>query len=77
MYLIVSFSKEMLQAADSDLFNPLVPKAPNSDSEQSWALSVFFNFFNNKKLFFCIFYQVNNLFLLQSYLKSLLPVKLT
>ena len=26
---------------------------------QSWALSVFFNFFNNKKWFFCIFYQVN------------------
>ena len=44
---------------------------------QSWALEVFFNFFNNKKLFFCIFYQVNNLFLHQSYLKIPLPVKLT
>ena len=28
-------------------------------------------------MFFCIFYQVNNLFLHQSYLKSPLPVKLT
>ena len=36
-----------------------------------------FNFFNNKKWFFCIFYQVNNLFLYQSDLKSPLPVKLT
>ena len=26
---------------------------------QSWALSVFFNAFNNKKLFFAFFYQVN------------------
>ena len=26
---------------------------------QSWALSVFLNTFNNKKLFFSIFYQVN------------------
>ena len=45
--------------------------------EQSWALAVFFNLINNKKLFFCIFYQVNNLFLHQSYLKSPLPVKVT
>ena len=37
---------------------------------QSWALSIFFSFFNNKKLFFCIFYKVNNLFLHQSYLKT-------
>ena len=44
---------------------------------QSWALSVFLNFFKYKKLFFCIFYQVNNLVLHQSYLKSPLPVKLT
>ena len=29
---------------------------------QSWALPVFFNFFNNKKWFVYIFYQVNNLF---------------
>ena len=43
---------------------------------QSWALSVFFNFFNSKKWFHCIFYQINNLFLQQSYLKSPLPVKL-
>ena len=28
---------------------------------QSWALEVFLNFFNDKKWFFCIFYQVNNL----------------
>ena len=26
---------------------------------QSWALSVFFNVFNNKKMIFCLFYQVN------------------
>ena len=44
---------------------------------QSWALSVFFYFFNNKKWFFKIFYKVNNLYLHQSYLKSPLPVKLT
>ena len=44
---------------------------------QSWALSVFFNFFNNNEWCFCIFYLVNNLFLHQSYLKSPLPVKLT
>ena len=30
-----------------------------------------------KKWFYCIFYQVNNLFLHQSYLKSPLPAKLT
>ena len=45
--------------------------------DQSWALPVFFHFFNNKKWFFCTFYQVNDLFLHQSYLKSPLPVKLT
>ena len=44
---------------------------------QSRALSVFFNFFNNKKLFLCIFYKVNNIFLHQSCLKSPLPVELT
>ena len=44
---------------------------------QSWALSVFLNIFNNKKWFYCIFHQINNLFLHQSYLKSPLPVKLT
>ena len=44
---------------------------------QSWALPVFFYFFNNKKWFCCTFYQVNNLFLHQSYLKSPLQVKLT
>ena len=44
---------------------------------RSWALEVFFNFFNNKKWFFGIFYKVDNLFLHQSYLKSPLPVKLT
>ena len=37
---------------------------------QSWALPVFFHFFNNQKLFFCTFYKVNNLLLHQSYLKS-------
>ena len=39
---------------------------------QSSALEVFivfFNFFNNKKWLFCIFYQVNNLFLHLFYLK--------
>ena len=41
------------------------------------SISVFFIFFNNNKLFFGIFCQVNNLFLHQSYLKSPLPVKLT
>ena len=46
--------------------------------QQSWALSVFFNFFNNRKWFICIFKnKVNNLFLQQSYLKRPLPVKLT
>ena len=44
---------------------------------QSWALLVFLNFFNNKKWFFCIFYEVNDQFLNRSYLKSPLPVKLT
>ena len=38
---------------------------------QSWALEVFF--FNNKKLFFYIFYQVNSLFLHQSYFKKHTP----
>ena len=42
---------------------------------QSWALSVFVNFFNNK-IWFWHFFQVNNLFLHHSYLKSPLPVKL-
>ena len=28
-------------------------------TNQSWALSVFFNFFNYKNYIFCIFYQVN------------------
>ena len=44
---------------------------------QRWALSVFLNFFNTKKWYFSNFYQVNNLFLHQSYKKSHLPVKLT
>ena len=44
---------------------------------QSWALRYFLNFFNNTKWFLCIFYQVNKLFLQQSYLKSPLQVKLT
>ena len=44
---------------------------------QSWALEVFFNFFNKKKWIYCIFYKVNNLYLHQSYLKSPFPVKLT
>ena len=39
-------------------------------SQQRWALSVFLNFFKNKKWLFCIFYQVDNLFLHQSYLNS-------
>ena len=38
----------------------------------------YFLFFSIKKWFFCIFYQVNNLFLHQSYLKSLLtPSQIT
>ena len=52
-------------------------KERKPSSAQSWALAVFFHFFTNKKLFFCTFFQVNNLFLHQSYLKSPLPVKLT
>ena len=44
---------------------------------QSWALDVSLNFFNNKKFFFFIFYQVSNLFFHQSYIKSPLSVKLT
>ena len=44
---------------------------------QSWALSVFLKMFNNKKLFLLHFYQVNNIFLHQSCLKSPLPVKWT
>ena len=54
---------------------------PNNTKErrhnQNWALSVFSNFSNNKKLFFFIFHKVDNLFLHQFYLKSPLPVKLT
>ena len=53
--------------------------------DQRWAIAIlgraghfqYFSFFNLKKLFFCIFYQVSNLFLHQSNLKSPLPVKLT
>ena len=37
---------------------------------QSWALSAFFNFFNNKKWFFYILYKASNLFLHPSNLKS-------
>ena len=40
---------------------------------QSWALSVFFNFFNINKWFFCIFYQVHNLFLPLSLFKKPTP----
>ena len=32
-------------------------------NNQSWALSVFLIFLNNKKWFYFILYQVNNLFL--------------
>ena len=61
----------MLQGANTDLFNPLVPKAHNSqcrnrlfpnlqvikgqDNLQSWALLIFLNVFNNKKWFFASF----------------------
>ena len=84
----------MLQVANTDLFNPLVPKAHNCECQnllvplqtkpekvnlklnwrififcafgtdglgsylQSWALSVFFNFFDNKKLFFAVFIKL-------------------
>ena len=41
------------------------------------ALSVFFNFFNIKKWFVTIFYQVNNLFLHKPYFKSPFPAKFT
>ena len=40
---------------------------------QSWELEVFFEFFQQQKMIFCIFYQVNSLFLHQFYLKSSLP----
>ena len=43
---------------------------------QNTALSVFFNFFTNKKVFFCIFIKLITISA-QSYLKSPLPVKLT
>ena len=33
LYLIYAFKKQMLQAADADLFNPLVPKAENSERQ--------------------------------------------
>ena len=52
-------------------------KAVYCKTRQSWALSVFFNIFHNKKIVYCNFYKVNNLFLHMSYLKSPLPVKLT
>ena len=55
----------------------LVPKALAIVSvKQSWALSVFFNFFNNKKWFFKIFMKLITYFW-QVLLKSPLPVKLT
>ena len=46
-------------------------------SDQSWALEVFSNIFNDEKYFCLHFYQVNNLFLHQSYWESQLSVKLT
>ena len=46
-------------------------------SGQSWALEVSLNIFTKKKWFLGFFYQVNNLFLHQSFLKSPFPVKLT
>ena len=42
-----------------------------------YPLSLYSLSYYNKKLFFCTFYKVNSLFLLQSYLKSLPPVELT
>ena len=41
-----------------------------SRSDQSWALSVFLNFFKNKKCLAFFINKVNNLFLHQSYLKT-------
>ena len=40
---------------------------------QSWALSVFFYFFNNKNWVFCILHQVNNLYLCTSPIKKPTP----
>ena len=67
-------------ASDADTILDLVSVCHDAHQQvgwctrsQSWALSVFFN----KTLFFCIFYQVNDLFLHQVHLKSPLPVKLT
>ena len=61
------------RAADKSLHKEATPgprggdrDAPKPDLKpictlcQSWTLEVFLNFFNNKKGFFCIFYQVNN-----------------
>ena len=44
--------------------------------KQSWALRYSLSF-SKIKMIFCIFYEDNNLFLHQSYLKSSLSVKLT
>ena len=40
---------------------------------QSWALSVFLNFFNHKTIIFCMFYEDNNLNLHKSYLQKPTP----
>ena len=39
--------------------NLIIGNLSMSSESQSWALEVFFIFFNNKKGFFFIFYQVN------------------
>ena len=61
---------------------PQVPQTPSAQlraqaTGQSWALPVFFYFFNNKKWFFCTFYKINNLFLHQSYLKTPTPSQIS
>ena len=53
------------------------PALQESKTIRAGHFRYFLNFFNNKKLFCLHFFQVNNLFLHQSYLKSPLPVKLT
>ena len=67
----------MQQVANNDHFNPLLPKARNSEvskSTRAGHFRYFFIFSIIKNDFFALFI---NLFLHQSYLKSPLPIKLT
>ena len=57
-------------------FNTCCNKGMVSTAELG-TFGIFYIFFNNKNDFWAFLYQVKNLFLHQSYLKSPLPVKLT